>query len=110
MISLHNQEDQDREHDEYIKEMQAAVAKQDEVVKKYTKDLALELNSILDNTVDMAGSRKMSLQKKKSNNRKTRQSNMNGWFMLVFEVTACLGIAGLQVYFIKQMLSNKLII
>ena len=35
--------------------------KQDEVVKKYTKDLAMELNSILDGTVDMAGSRKMAL-------------------------------------------------
>jgi hypothetical protein len=53
---------------------------------------------------------KSTTNKKKSHNRKTNSADKEGWKMLAYEVIACIAIAGGQVYFIKEMLSNKLLI
>lgn len=82
----------------------------DEEMQGYISEISRELNNIRKNSDQMASTLKRTVNKKKSHNLKVEAANGKGWTMLFWEVLASLVIAGSQVYFIKGMLSNKLVI
>ena len=74
IVSLHNQDEQDRENEEVEKEMRLAVAKQSEEVKLLTRKLTVEVNSVFTNLDVLQSSSKMSLNSKKQNNNALNRS------------------------------------
>ena len=82
----------------------------DEEMKAYISEISRELNNMTANSEQIQKSIKRKTSKMKSHNRKTNKADSEGWKMLAYEVLACIAIAGGQVYFIKGMLSNKLLI
>ena len=82
----------------------------DQEMSSYISEISRELNSMTVNADKISSTVKSKTNKKKSHNRKTKNADKQGWKMLAYEVLACIAIAGGQVYFIKGMLSNKLLI
>ena len=82
----------------------------DEEMRAYISEISRELNNMTTNADKISKTIKSTTNKKKSHNRKTNTADTEGWKMLFYEVLACIAIAGGQVYFIKRMLTDKLLI
>ena len=120
MLGIYNQEeaeDQDAEIEKEFEGVQSWVDKQAKDVENIYKGRNIDLNNLKKLTLKMQkdalhikADAEVSLGHKRTFNIYISESLSSNYWVLLLEALSCIGLSILQMYFIKRMMENKMIV